>query len=143
MAEPAQKFRLSPQQKRLWLLHQAGPVYRADCLIEISGGLDAGRLQRALDRVVARHEILRTTFERPPGLRVPTQVIHGEGAALWREVSLAGTADAPAEVERLRELEAQRYFDLEGGPLVRALLIGLTETGHRLLLSLPALCMDA
>ena len=143
MAEPAQKFRLSPQQKRLWLLHQAGPVYRADCLIEISGGLDAGRLQKALDRVVARHEILRTTFERPPGLRVPVQVIHDEGTALWREVSLAGTADPPAEVERLRELEGQRYFDLEGGPLVRALLIGLTATRHQLLLSLPALCVDA
>jgi amino acid adenylation domain-containing protein len=143
MAEPAQKFRLSPQQKRLWQLQQAAPVYRADCLIEIAGELDAGKLKGALERVVARHEILRTIFERPPGLRVPVQVIHGEGTASWREVSLTDSADLPAEVERLREREAERYFDLEGGPLLRALLIGITDASHLLLLGLPALCADA
>jgi hypothetical protein len=41
-------FRLSPQQKRLWLLQQDSLAYRAQCAIQIKGKLNAEILKEAL-----------------------------------------------------------------------------------------------
>ena len=70
-------FRLSPQQRRLWLLQQGGDrlPYRAQCAILVEGELDATRLRAALSRAVERNEILRTGFQSLPGMAVPVQVI--------------------------------------------------------------------
>ncbi|HWP42128.1 MAG TPA: condensation domain-containing protein [Blastocatellia bacterium] len=74
-------YRLSPQQRRLWLLEQRyrGAAFVSQCAASITAGLDRERIREALERVVARHEILRTSFERQPGLRLPLQVIAEEG----------------------------------------------------------------
>lgn len=52
-----------------------GEPFRAVSTILIEGELDAPRLQRAVEQLVSRHEILRTTFNRPPGIKIPFQVI--------------------------------------------------------------------
>ncbi|HNP74272.1 MAG TPA: condensation domain-containing protein, partial [Kouleothrix sp.] len=69
-------FRLAPQQKRLWQLQSAGgAAYCAQGLVAIDGPLDRPALAAALRELAARHEILRTSFQRPPGLALPVQVI--------------------------------------------------------------------
>ena len=68
-------YRLSPQQRRLWLLRDTSAPMQLTCSIMIDGSVDAALLNTALDRLVARHEILRTRFERLPGMEVPVQVI--------------------------------------------------------------------
>ena len=62
-------YRLSPQQKRLWMLQQSEPgtPYCAQCNIRIDGLLDAAILKDAVQSAVDRHEILHTTFYRQPG----------------------------------------------------------------------------
>ncbi|HSF42629.1 MAG TPA: AMP-binding protein, partial [Thermoanaerobaculia bacterium] len=83
MAETAvQGFRLSPQQRRLWVLAREaeGSPYRAEAVVRITGPLDRARLEAALGEVVARHEILRTVFPVPPGMSRPAQVIQPPGA---------------------------------------------------------------
>ncbi|HEY6802402.1 MAG TPA: amino acid adenylation domain-containing protein [Pyrinomonadaceae bacterium] len=65
-------FRLSPQQKRIWL---RGGRTALTCSISTSGLFDAALLEKALAELVARHEILRTKFECLPGMEVPVQVI--------------------------------------------------------------------
>src|SRR5207247_5327448 len=73
---PVEGFRLSPQQKRLWLLQaDQSPAYRAQGMIEIEGALDLPALSAALQQVVEQHEILRTTFQRLAGTTLPVQVI--------------------------------------------------------------------
>ncbi|HEY9300096.1 MAG TPA: condensation domain-containing protein, partial [Phormidium sp.] len=57
-------FRLSPQQKYLWSLLQESPAYRAQCSLLIEGNLNQKTLKEALQAVINRHEILRTTFHR-------------------------------------------------------------------------------
>jgi hypothetical protein len=54
-------YRLSPQQKHVWLLQQAGPgaAYGVAGAYLIEGALDRDALRRALGLVVGRHEILR------------------------------------------------------------------------------------
>lgn len=70
-------FELSPQQKHLWLLHQATDSlpYRSLCAIEITGNLNIDTLKSALTTVVKRHQILRTSFHDLPGMEQPLQVI--------------------------------------------------------------------
>lgn len=65
-------FRLSPQQKRLWELQRVCGTagFRATATVELHGALDADRLERALARLVARHEILRTEFSLLDGMTI-------------------------------------------------------------------------
>lgn len=76
--EIIQGYRLSPQQRHLWLLyhHDVGAVaYRAICVVRITGDLNRDLLRRAFDQVVAQHEILRTSFRLLQGMSIPVQVI--------------------------------------------------------------------
>jgi len=69
--------RLSPQQKHVWSLQQAdrNESYRACCAILIEGDLRREILNSALESVVARLEVLRTVFQRLPGMTAPIQVV--------------------------------------------------------------------
>ena len=56
---------MSFAQELLWLLDRATPgltAYNVPRAIEIRGALDVDALRLALSDVVARHEILRTTY---------------------------------------------------------------------------------
>ena len=74
---------LSAQQQQVWFLSSLAPeasaAYLASCTLRLKGPLDAGALAQALTCLVARHEILRTTFRDAPGgpvqeVRPPWQV---------------------------------------------------------------------
>src|SRR5687767_1565365 len=87
-------YRLSPQQRRLWALLRSGP-YRTKCAVSIKGHLEIRHLKAAAQRVLARHEILRTAFQSLPGMTIPMQVIRETGDILWQEDDLSGS-DAQA-----------------------------------------------
>jgi amino acid adenylation domain-containing protein/non-ribosomal peptide synthase protein (TIGR01720 family) len=137
-------YRISSQQKRLWLLQQESPAYCAQCAIQIDGNLHARSLKTSLEKIVARHEILRTTFYRPHGMKFPFQVIADEGAPSWRELDLRGMRPDQQEsrLEELLQEERVRPYDFEGGPLFRLSLLALSADRHALLITLPSLCAD-
>ena len=58
-------YRLSPQQKHLWLLGES--ERSATCAVRIDGELNPDLLEQAIRQVVERFEILRTTFKLLPG----------------------------------------------------------------------------
>ncbi|HEX2189199.1 MAG TPA: amino acid adenylation domain-containing protein [Longimicrobiaceae bacterium] len=124
---------LSFAQERLWFLEQLAPggaAYVMAGALRLSGRLDAAALAWSLGEVVRRHEALRTTFRTVDG--VPAQVVGG--AEGWRPAA----ADLSALPEGEREAEARRRvaagsaapFDLERGPLFRALLLRLAPGEH-------------
>lgn len=134
----ADGFRLSLQQKHLWL--GMPPSGRPDpcrviCAIEILGDLDRGVLARALDMVVLRHEILRTRFVAPPGVVIAAQVIEAEGS-IPLQICEAGAQAALAEAARFS-------FDPSALPLAAAWLVESGAERHTLTLTLSALCADA
>src|SRR5262249_18760629 len=86
-------FRLSPQQKRLWLSQQAGQPHCAQLSILIEGLLDKEALNETVRQLSARHEILRTGFECLPGMRWPVQVIAEQTALPFNEVCLDSASD--------------------------------------------------
>ena len=136
-------FRLSPQQKRLWFLHQNNPAYRAQSAILIEGHVDIAALTRAVGQIIDRHEILRTTVHRQPGIRTPVQVI-AKCSPSWRheDLSKSDEAEQSARVKQLFELEGKVPFDFERGPLVRLALLCLSTNRHLLIVTLPWLCAD-
>ncbi len=137
---------LSFAQQRLWFLAQLRPddaAYNMAAAVELRGRLDAGALGGAFRRVVQRHETLRTTFGFLDG--EPVQVIHPEPAEPpMSVVDLSGLpTPEDTEVERLARAEASRPFDLERGPLLRAVLVRLGPERHLLLLTMHHLVSDA
>ena len=138
--------RLSPQQRHLWRVQQASPgtAYRAQCAIRIQGQLDVQRLRAALEQVVARHEVLRTRFERLPGVAIPVQAVAEGGAVVIAEHDLRGLAAAEqaGRLEALYEEALEQGFDLEQGPVVHLRLAALAGDEHELVVSVAALCAD-
>ena len=130
-------FRLSPQQEQLWRGEPDGPRLVAQGVIDISAA-DPPAIRSALERIVARHEILRTTFARQPGVKLPAQVIHDELQPDWTEISVRSDAELAELVAR----DAATPFDLARGPIVRGTLVE-HDGSRRLLITLPSVCADA
>src|SRR2546426_12748937 len=122
MQNSSQGFRLSPQQKSLWLAQQAhssragtGQPYRAVSAILFEGDLQPRTLEKALYTVVQRHEILRTTFHRPPGIKTPFQVVSDNAHPSWQAIDLTDL-DATHQDHRLEASlveEVARLFDFD------------------------------
>lgn len=135
-------FRLSPLQRRLWLL-QDGAASVAGVVVGIDGQLDTSNLRRSVERLVTRHETLRMAFHLVPGIRVPVQVV-GTGSPSWAfaELSHLDSREQDEAVERLIRENERNPFDLGRGESLRCVLCALSEHRHVLLISLPALCAD-
>jgi amino acid adenylation domain-containing protein len=136
--EDTPSFRVSPQQEQLWLAAPDGPAGRIQAQVGIVGRAEPGSLHAALDKLVERHEILRTTFVRRPGMRVPLQAIHESLPPRWESVDASRDELAARTGEELR-----RPLDFERGPLVQALLARTGDETHTLVLTLPSVCADA
>jgi amino acid adenylation domain-containing protein/non-ribosomal peptide synthase protein (TIGR01720 family) len=141
----AEGFRLSPQQKRLWSQTDGteSVAYRVQCAVLIEGRLERTVLKSAIEDVVERHEILRTTFQYRAGIKLPLQVI-ADGRIEWKDIDLLGVGEGDQE-RNLNELFAvlkDAPFILESGPLVRATLLNFGSQRKILLLSVSALCAD-
>ncbi len=141
MQEPV-GFQLSPQQKRIWHLQEKGQPLASQIALGLEGPFESERLRAALKKVVERHEILRTGFLRPSGLKFGLQVVHGNAEPKWEQVDLRTVA--PAELEsRLVPVLAAAKLELgaESG-MLRAFLAILPANHGILVLTLPALCAD-
>src|SRR5687768_2417186 len=137
-------FRLSTQQKHLWLSQRGGPAFRSLCAILLEGDLDRVALEESLRRTVERHEILRTSFYTPSGVDVPFQVIGESAAPDFRESAPgAGSREgAPAELDERFEAARREPFDFQSASPASFTLLTLAERRAVLLVSLPALCAD-
>jgi len=144
-AERGERVPLSFAQQRLWFLAQmqaGGKAYHIPLGVRLHGNLDKAVLKRALDRIVARHEALRTTFESAES--APQQRIAPveESRFLLLEHDLRGRQDAQDEMEHLMAEEAGAVFDLEAGSLIRGRLVQLDEEEHSLLITMHHIVSD-
>ncbi len=87
-------FELSVQQRALLGSPTSGG-HAARCTIEISGPVAAEDLRAALAAVVQRHEILRTHFAVPEGMKLPVQIVVKDATFGWGE-SPESSADVAA-----------------------------------------------
>src|SRR5262245_16889011 len=125
-------YRLSPQQKHLWLQESAAGSRRVQCAVWIKGRVELDALKAAWAELIGRHEILRTAFVSVPGVEVPLQVIR-ERVESELEVGTAGVWD---------ELWRQK-FEYESGAVVRGRLVQLSKSEQELVVSVSGMCADS
>ena len=138
-------YPLSPLQERLWFMEQLNPglpVYNEAEAARLLGGLNVDALERALNAVIARHEMLRTTIQAIDGR--PMAVVHENWALHLKTIDLSAQT-APqreAEVERLLIAEPRIAYHLQDEPAIRATLIRLGPSEHVFILMMHHLVCD-
>jgi hypothetical protein len=124
-------FRLSPQQRHLWRLQQFDGVqpYRSVCALRIDGPLDVEILERVLNELVQRHEVLRTTVRCVNASFVPVQLIHEQ---ITLDIKMLASFDE----------HVGKPFHPFKGSLWTSELIRLAKDQHVLLLTASAMVLD-
>jgi amino acid adenylation domain-containing protein len=139
------RLALSFAQLRLWFAEQmggTGAAYHLPKRLRLRGPLDRKALDRALQRLVERHESLRTTFVQ--GDDEPEQRICPAAETVFQlaEQDLSASDDRDGELARVMEAEAAAPFDLLRGPLFRGRLVRLGDDDHALLLTMHHIVSD-
>ncbi|MFW0794041.1 amino acid adenylation domain-containing protein [Gordonia sp. CPCC 205515] len=127
---------LSRPQRRMWLLDQITPgtgLYNLPFVLRVEGKLDAGQLTSAVRDVLARHEVLRTTYAAVDGL--PRQIIHStDDAMATADVNLTALDGAEAVAEgdlpSLVADVANRGFDLSAQIPLRLRIFRVADDVH-------------
>ncbi|MET0398351.1 MAG: condensation domain-containing protein, partial [Longimicrobiaceae bacterium] len=138
---------LSFAQRRIWLAEQAAPgsvAYGLPLSLRLRGPLDARALALALGELVRRHEALRTVFREGGGDGEPVQVVLPPAPLVLPVVDLAGLAEDHRERALARVVAAanSRPFDLERGPVLRAMRVRLARGEQALLFDMHHIVSD-
>jgi amino acid adenylation domain-containing protein len=129
---------LSCAQERMLFVHELDPdsvAYNFQATLTLEGAVDAGKIEFALNRIVERHGIFRTTIAIVDGL--PVQHIHRYKPFTLDQRALPasrkGGPSGDEEVTALARKVAAESFRLDRLPLVRWLLVRLAENRHVLI----------
>jgi amino acid adenylation domain-containing protein len=136
---------LSYAQQRLWFLDQLEPnssFYNVPLALHLAGDLQADILEKSLQKIIQRHEALRTNFTTIEGN--PVQIIKPESN--WK-LTLVNVKDSPKyredqEIKKWLEIHSHQPFDLANDSLIRATLLKLSDTEHFLLICLHHIVSD-
>lgn len=136
---------LSFGQQRIWFLHQFEPNSSSNnmpVVVRFTGNLNVACLEESLKEVVRRHEVLRTTFPAVNGK--PTQVIATDVSLTLPIIDLRQVPDEKREAEALllATKEAHQPFDLANGPILRLLLLRLSDREHLLIWNMHCIVCD-
>jgi amino acid adenylation domain-containing protein len=133
---------LSEAQLEKWLGTQysdaAAASFNESTSLEFRGALDLDALQRAVDTVVQRHDVLAMRFTEDgsgqawePPCQVHLQIL-----------DLSGRSDPDAAYASFAAQEASHAFDLANPPFMRIHLLKLAADRHALLVTAHHMVMD-
>ncbi len=121
-AQP-QVYPMSAGQQGLWMawrLDPQSPIYNLYLVARLQDGVTLGRVRGLMQALADRHPVLRARFDWPEG-DAPRQYVDDGFRFEVQPVDGAGWTEA--QVEAWIEREADRPFDLERGPVMRAALL--------------------
>ena len=124
-------YETSHGQKRLWVLQQldSGAAYNTLYSYVLNGKLNEKAFVKALESLVARHEMLRTVFTVVEG--DPKQKVCAVGElSFMQRIDLQHQPDREELARQLAREEATFRFNLEKGPLFRTTLLKLEENKY-------------
>jgi amino acid adenylation domain-containing protein len=136
---------LSYAQQRIWFLHRlapASPAHVISMAYRLRGPLDVAALAWALEQIVARHEVLRTSFHEERG--VPVQIVNAAFDLHLETTDLRKVAADLRETVALRLIERERVgpFDLATGQPLRGHLLLMGDDDHLLFLAVHHIVAD-
>lgn len=138
-------FPASFAQQRLWFLDQLIPghtIYNVPTAIRFTGSLNLTALEQTFNEIVRRHETLRTTF-----IMLDGQLLQAIAPSLTIPISVLDLQELSADKQEVKaksiiSAEIEHPFDLSSGPLLRVILLILSETEHILLLNMHHIICD-
>lgn len=138
-------FPCTPAQQSLWFLDRlspGNPALNIAVRLRIQGALNPVLLERAINSVVERHEVLRTIFLSVDG--EPVQAVHNAATVPLPcdDLSSLKEWERRFQEEERTIREARIPFDLRAGPLVRVRLVYLAPREHVLLLTMHHIVSD-
>ncbi|MEH2068924.1 MAG: amino acid adenylation domain-containing protein [Nostoc sp.] len=134
---------LSWAQERLWFLHQLeaeSGAYTINFPLRLVGNLNVKALEKAIEEMVRRHEVLRTRFEIKDNKLV--QVINPNVTIKLPIVDLQNVADPWQQVKQLAIKEAYKLFDLASAPVLRVKIWQVTQQEYVLLIAIHHIAAD-
>ena len=119
-------YPMSFAQQRMWFLNQwetDSPFYNVTSILQIKGDLDVERLQRCLDEVIQRHEILRAYFRIENGK--PVQQIYPTLNLDYPfyDLSQLDQEQRKRQLQIITSRDTQKGFNLNSGPLIRCTFV--------------------
>lgn len=136
---------LSFAQQRLWFLYQMdgkSATYNIPACRRIFGKIDVESLQKSLNKIVRRHEVLRTNFATKgeieqqiiaPNLMIPIKL---------HDLSKQTKNEQDGTVKTQIKAETEHAFDLEKETLLRFSLLKISEQEHVLILVIHHIVCD-
>lgn len=141
-AQKQAMYPASSAQRRMFVLHQLGDAhtgYNIPGIFLLEGEINADRFEAAMQKLVERHESLRTSFTLTDG--EPMQRVHDSISFHVNRIDLSERPEAWHEPEKLIE-HFVRPFDLLAAPLFRVELVKLAADRHLLLFDLHHIIAD-
>lgn len=116
----------SYSQERLWFLEQFEPntaIYNIPYIATVKGSIHRSAFNRAVNRLIARHESLRTCFIESAGK--PKQAIHAELSVEvdWEDLSSLNPRACAERLQKICTEVTSTPFDLSKAPLFRIMLV--------------------
>ena len=136
---------LSIAQKRIWVMEQLEPdppFSNRPLAIRLKGILNEQILIRSLSEIIQRHEALRTVFpiqdSHPVQKILPSWILTPEII----DLDYLPEPQRETEARKIAKIEAHKKLDLITGPLIRGVLLRLSDQDHILLLLMHHLVFD-
>jgi amino acid adenylation domain-containing protein len=127
-------FALTAPQREIWfdqLVHAQVPLYNIGGYVEINRGIDPALFDRAVQRLVAGHDVLRMVLQPVAGAELPVQAFRDAVDVPVPLVDLSGEDDPVAASVQWMQARFVAPFELHGQLLYRYALIRLRDDRHR------------
>ena len=124
------------QQRQLFLelLERGTAVNNLSILLELKGKIDIEALEQSSNKIITRHDSLRTHFSFGSGLPTPEVKANIKITIPITDLKQVAISDQMIEARRLAEKEVLVPFDLTRAPLIRLKLYLLNDEKYLLLL---------
>ena len=125
-----------PQQRQLFLelLEPGTAVNNLSVFLELNGKIDLAALEQSVNKIIARHDALRTRFSFGQGLPKPELLANIKVTIPIIDLQQFDINDQIGEARRLAEKEVLKPFDLTKAPLIRIKLYVLSNERYLLLI---------
>jgi amino acid adenylation domain-containing protein len=135
---------LSFSQQRLWFIDRLGGSlqYNMPMALRLKGLLNIDALQRSLDTIVERHEVLRSVYLEKDGRGIQVVQDHLNVSIVVADLTTLTDTKQQEQVITLAQEEAAMAFNLSEDAMLRVTLLALSEQEYVLLLTLHHIACD-
>ncbi len=144
--QPQQDLPLSFAQQRLWLLAQIEPDshhYNMPYSLRLTGRLNQSVLRQTLEKIIERHQVLRTIYVVGEDAQVVQRVLCDYTLSLTeQDCSTLDVVQQTSAVAQAAKQCSEQPFDLSRDLMLRCHLLKLADDHHLLFLTLHHIASD-